>query len=407
MSRMVFALRAEDTDTAEIEIYDDIGKNPFGGGISAKDVRDRLVASSASTIRLRVNSRGGDVVDGFAMFNALNEVREEGKRVEVDIDSLAASMATVVAMASDEVRIAKNAMFMIHNPFMMATGDADELRKQADMLEHYQNTIADAYVERSNGKLAKAQALKMMEEETWLTADEAEKYGLVDAVKGSSQPEELARAVARVDLASLKLPRAFAAAIDRAKKPPPKRIAAQSENFSIDLKSRERATLAAIGVASVEEAKAAVTLLGKIEHALGAKGDDAHAVALAWSTELPELRARVEELAAQAETNTEAAALDAVIAKGKDQGRLSPAREKTVRDAYASGNVNLKGAETLVASYGVIPGLARTGTPPVTNHANTWNGKTYNDLKPAERAALKRENPELSTAMRKSVGLPA
>lgn len=199
---MKFAVRGEGTDTLEIDIYDEIGASWWGDGVDAKSVRRTLQSAKAvKTIKLRVNSPGGDVFDGWAIYNLLNE---HSARVVAHVDALAASMASVVIMAADEIQIAAGGMLMIHNPWMYTAGDANELRTRADMLEKMAGQLAQAYVARTGLELATV--LTMMDEETWMTADEAKAFGFVDEVKPMKGAADVKKAYASVDVS------AFAAA---------------------------------------------------------------------------------------------------------------------------------------------------------------------------------------------------
>ena len=109
---------AEGETSAEISIYDAIGSFD----VNAKQFVDELKEINADTINLRINSPGGSVIDGNAMFNAL---QRHPAKVVTHIDGLAASMASVIAMAGDEVHMADNALLMIHNPWTFSMGDAD------------------------------------------------------------------------------------------------------------------------------------------------------------------------------------------------------------------------------------------------------------------------------------------
>lgn len=215
-SKWTFALRGEGSDTLEIDIYDVIGESFWGDSVSAKDVRAKLKeAKSVSTIKLRVNSRGGDVIDGFAIYNLLNE---HPARVEADIDALAASMASVVIMAADEIRIAKNAMVMIHNPWGMGIGGSEDMRSLADLLDKMTGQIADAYVARTGQSIEEVTA--MMAAETWMTADEAKAKGFVDMVKTAKTGKAKTKAYASLDLTGFRhVPEILATAIADARAP--------------------------------------------------------------------------------------------------------------------------------------------------------------------------------------------
>lgn len=163
---------AEDNSSAEISIYDAIG----GYDVNAKQFVDELKEIDAEVINLRINSPGGSVIDGNAMFNAL---QRHPAKVVTHIDGLAASMASVLAMAGDEVHMADNALLMIHNPWTMSIGDADELRADADLLDKMSASILSAYG-RSQYEADELKAL--MDEETWFSAEEALAAGFVDHV---------------------------------------------------------------------------------------------------------------------------------------------------------------------------------------------------------------------------------
>lgn len=164
------------SNTAEIYLYGIIGADWFGEGVTAKQFATDLKAlGDVKTIDLRINSEGGSVFDGKAMYSLLNEHKA---KIIVHVDGLAASAASFVAMAGDEIEIAEGGFVMIHNAYMFAIGDAREMRRAADMLDTVNNTIIDVYVARTKGD-RKAIA-KMMDDETWLTGAEAVKNGFAD-----------------------------------------------------------------------------------------------------------------------------------------------------------------------------------------------------------------------------------
>jgi ATP-dependent Clp endopeptidase proteolytic subunit ClpP len=174
MSAHWYAIQQTADGEAEVSIYDEIGF----GGVTAKSFLAELKKLSGQRVHLRINSVGGSVVEGAAIYNALR--RHKGGLV-VHIDALAASMASVIAMAGDETLIADNALVMIHNPWGMTMGDADELRKEADILDKLKATLVNAYV-RKTGMEAE-QVAQMMDDETWLDATEAVALGFADAIE--------------------------------------------------------------------------------------------------------------------------------------------------------------------------------------------------------------------------------
>ena len=138
---------------------------------------DLAKLSKAKSINLYVNSNGGDVFSGLAIYNIL-------QRVEVPIiayiDGIAASIASVIIMAAKKIIIPKNAMIMIHNPTVGMGGDASELRKTADVLDRLKTSIISTYATRS--KRQPSEISQMMDEETWMNGDDAIKYGFADEI---------------------------------------------------------------------------------------------------------------------------------------------------------------------------------------------------------------------------------
>jgi ATP-dependent Clp endopeptidase proteolytic subunit ClpP len=174
-----YSIQAKADKEAEIWIYEEIGESWFGG-LSAKQFsKDVKALGEVTKITLRLNSPGGDVFDGMAIYNIL---KQHKARVEVSIDGQAASIASVIAMAGDEINMAANAMMMIHEAWTVAVGPAKELRAAADMIEKVNHTILITYASRAS--VDQKQINELMEKETWMTGDEALGYGLVDNLTG-------------------------------------------------------------------------------------------------------------------------------------------------------------------------------------------------------------------------------
>lgn len=171
-----------------IHLYDEIGA--FGAG--SKEFLADLGKLAGQHIHLRINSPGGSVVEGTAIYNALR--RHEGG-LTVHIDSLAASMASVIAMSGNPVYIADNALLMIHNPWTVSMGDSDQLRKEADLLDKLKSTLVNAYKRKSG--MEEEEIRSMMDAETWLDAVEAVALGFADAIEegvaaaATATPEQL------------------------------------------------------------------------------------------------------------------------------------------------------------------------------------------------------------------------
>lgn len=162
-----FRALAADGQTTEIELYDEIGF----WGVDARAFKEKL-RSSTGDIVLKINSPGGDVFDGIAMYNDL--VQYPGK-VRVEITGLAASAASVVAMAGDTIAMADNAFMMIHNAWVLAVGDRHELADTAALLTKIDSALARTYANRT-GKGIRTVA-QMMDAETWMSGTEAREAG--------------------------------------------------------------------------------------------------------------------------------------------------------------------------------------------------------------------------------------
>ena len=168
--------RAEIRQT-EISIFDEIGYY----GVSAKQfIGDLKRVPADHEIVLKIHSPGGEVFDGNAIYNALK--RHPGG-VTVQIEGLAASMATVISLAGAPVKMAANGFYMIHNPWGVAMGDADEMRDQAALLEKIREGMIAAYASKSGQE--PEQIAAWMDAETWFSAEEAQAAGFVDEVTDS------------------------------------------------------------------------------------------------------------------------------------------------------------------------------------------------------------------------------
>lgn len=151
---------------------------------SSQMLSDSLNQAGAGDLTIRISSPGGSVLDGFAMATAI----QERGNVTTYGAGYVASIASVILLAGDKVKMAENAFLMIHNPYSFTEGDAAELRKQAEVLDKMEMAIADVYansIVKRKGKSYKtalASALQWMEAETWFTAKEALAAGLIDEV---------------------------------------------------------------------------------------------------------------------------------------------------------------------------------------------------------------------------------
>lgn len=197
-----FKVAGEAADRAEVRIYGAIGSDWDEGDVTAARFVDQLKQITAPVIDLHINSPGGLVFDGIAIYSAL---LNHPARVEVHVDGIAASAASFVAMAGDRVEMEKPAKLMIHDAGGLVLGNAADMREMADLLDELSDTIAGIYADRAGGTAARWR--EAMRAETWYSASAAVKAGLADAVANdrSSAPDnhrrsQLIRARARVHL---------------------------------------------------------------------------------------------------------------------------------------------------------------------------------------------------------------
>lgn len=169
--RSWYEIKNAEGDVAEVFVYDAIDFI----GVSAEDFVRDLAAIDAGTINLRINSPGGDVFDGVAIANAL---RNHSATVNAYVDGLAASIASIIALAGDTVTMARGSFLMIHDPWAGVVGTAEDMRQTAGILDKIRDQLESIYVERSGLDAEKVR--QMMAEETWLNSDEAVEMGLAD-----------------------------------------------------------------------------------------------------------------------------------------------------------------------------------------------------------------------------------
>lgn len=173
---------ADDSDRT-ISVYDVIGYDWWTGeGVTAKRIAGALRAMGKGPVTVNVNSPGGDMFEGLAIYNLLRE--HEGE-VTVKILGLAASAASIIAMAGDTVQVARAGFFMIHNCWVMAQGNRHDLREFAEMMEPFDAAMADIYVARTG--LDTAEVTRQMDGETWINGSSAIDQGYADELLPSDQ----------------------------------------------------------------------------------------------------------------------------------------------------------------------------------------------------------------------------
>lgn len=179
-------MSASEQTTLELLVYDEIGENYWdGGGVTARSVAQAIKdAGVFDRILVRVNSPGGSAFEGVAIYNLL---RSQAKPIDVLVDGLAASAASVIAMAGDTIGVGLGAMIMIHNAATFAYGDGPLLRQVADTLDNISQTIGGIYVTKS-GQSAEDVKI-MMDAETWMGAKEAVEKGFATKIVNQNEAD--------------------------------------------------------------------------------------------------------------------------------------------------------------------------------------------------------------------------
>ncbi|MFY0521171.1 head maturation protease, ClpP-related [Lysinibacillus sp. UGB7] len=183
-----FQMKAStDGKSADVFIYGEITKyawEEYGevSSVTFKNELDKL--GDVETIHLYINSDGGSVFEGVTIYNML---KRHQARIIVHVDALAASIASVIAMAGDEIRMPSNSMLMVHNAWTYAVGNAEKLRKAADDLDRINQSAMIAYHDKAGDKLDDATLKELLDNETWLSAEKAFEHGLCDVVEEANE----------------------------------------------------------------------------------------------------------------------------------------------------------------------------------------------------------------------------
>lgn len=208
--RQWFSVQAKKGDKAEIFIYDEIGIGYYGGGVAAVDLIAQVKAlnlTAADELVVRVNSPGGSFFEGNAIYNYLRSLKA---KIVVRVEGMAASSASLIAMAGDRIEMPENAMMFIHNPWSTVAGDANVMRKMAEDLDKMRDSAVATYLRRAGDKMNKDDLIEMLDAETWLGAEDAVKLGLADVV------DEPVRAAAMFDCSKYGFPTPKALVINHA-----------------------------------------------------------------------------------------------------------------------------------------------------------------------------------------------
>jgi ATP-dependent Clp endopeptidase proteolytic subunit ClpP len=270
---------ADSSEAVEVYIFDVIGDWGWGDGVSAKSFINDIQQHRGKKLNVLINSPGGAVTDGLAIYNYLSQ----RGNVDTSVIGVAASIASVIALAGDQVSIAENGLMMVHNPSGIAFGDSAEMRKTADVLDVFKGSLVRTYQAETGAK--EKQVTDWMDAETWFSAQDALDAGFVDSITGPVQ------AAAHADLSKFKnyksLPPSSAT-------PKPKPMSALSKLFG-GPSARETflvSVVTALGV--TEEQLAAAEKEGKpdfVVTALAAKVEEIKAENLKLTTDLATAKA--------------------------------------------------------------------------------------------------------------------
>ncbi|WP_140920893.1 head maturation protease, ClpP-related [Limnobaculum xujianqingii] len=170
-------IRAADSNDNTISVFDVIGHDYWGDGVTAKRIAGALRSMNGADVTVNINSPGGDMFEGLAIYNLLREY--QGK-VTVKVLGIAASAASVIAMAGDEVQIGRGAFLMIHNCWVVAMGNRHDFAGVAESLEPFDNAMADIYAARSGLDIKTIHDL--MDAESYIGGSDAVEKGLADSL---------------------------------------------------------------------------------------------------------------------------------------------------------------------------------------------------------------------------------
>lgn len=183
-------LAAEADDPNTITIFDVIGEDFWsGGGFTAKRTAAALRSIGKNPVTVKINSPGGDMFEGIAIYNLL---REHPAKVTIDVMGWAASAASIIAMAGDDIRMGLGTFMMVHNAWGMVIGNRHDMRDAADMFEGFDSAIVDIYAARSG--LDRKAIQKLMDAETFMGPSEAVDRGFADSIADDLKADDASAA---------------------------------------------------------------------------------------------------------------------------------------------------------------------------------------------------------------------
>lgn len=183
------------SDNSTITMLDIIGEDGMGGGVSAKRIAAALRTIGNRDVTVQINSPGGDMFEGIAIYNLL---RAHPARITVDVLGIAASAASVIAMAGDNIRMAPSSFLMLHNAWGVVIGNRHDMAEAATLFERFDGALADIYAVRSG--MARSEIAALLDAETFLTAEEAVAAGMADTIAGETDAASDVSAQVRPDI---------------------------------------------------------------------------------------------------------------------------------------------------------------------------------------------------------------
>lgn len=274
-------------------------------GTQAKDFRAQLDAVEGKELEVQINSVGGDVMAGLGIYNMLRAWAKDGKTVTTRVTGVAASIASIIALAGDKREMPKNTFAMVHQASTFAVGTADDMRDAADTLDKVDGSLRGIYMDRMGVDETKAK--EIMAKDTWLTADEAMDLGFATALI------EDIKATAKFDLARADLPANVAAIFKAEAEPEPEPepelpdtpVAKQIEALATTAGLQAQAATFAVACTTVAEATARITAAKEIVAlcAVAKRPDDA-AKAIRANQSVEDVRAALIKAMAEADEHT-------------------------------------------------------------------------------------------------------
>ena len=180
-------MKNDEEKSAELILYGSIGSDEYWDDISDKAFKQDIEnLGDVENITLHINSPGGSVFSAVAIANTL---KNHKAKITANIDGLAASAATIITSACDIVKMPKNALFMVHNPITFAYGNNQDMQKTLEMLNKVKNSIIETYLNKA--KTDKETLSELMDNETWMSAEEAKEYGFIDEILDENVEKEV------------------------------------------------------------------------------------------------------------------------------------------------------------------------------------------------------------------------